>query len=136
MAKEFINPESLYQSGRSYSHGVKVDVGDSEMLFITGQIAKDENGEIVGVGDIGRQTEYVFKKVISILLEAGMDLNDLVKVNIYLTNMDEFEKVSAVRNKYLNESKPASTTVQINGTTTKGCDLEIDAIAIKKKYYS
>lgn len=133
MSKEFINPKDFYISGRAYSHGVKVDVGDSEMLFITGQIAKNEKGEIVGKGDFAKQTEYVFEKVIAILEEAKMDITDLVKVNIYLTDMSKFEKVSSVRDKYLMESKPAATTIEIKATTTVSCDVEIDAIAVKKK---
>jgi reactive intermediate/imine deaminase len=133
MTKEIINPDSHYSSGRVYSKGVKIDVGDSEMLFISGQISKNEKGEVVGHGDFAKQTEYIFEKLSTILKEAGMTLNDFVKVNIFLTNMSEFEKVSAVRDKYLMESKPASTTIEIANTTTSGCDVEIDAIAIKKK---
>lgn len=131
--KKNINPKDFYVSGRAYSHGVKVDVGDSNMLFITGQIAKDEKGEIVGLGDVARQTEYVFEKVKGILSEANMDLADIVKVNIYVTDMGKFEKISKVRDRYLIDSKPASTTVGISGTATKGCEIEIDAIAVKKK---
>ena len=133
MSKEFINPESFYSSGRAYSHGVKVDIGDSEMLFVTGQIAKDPRGEVVGKGDVVKQTEYIFERLITILSEAGMDLVNLVKVNIYLTDMSEFEKVSVIRNRYLEKSKPASITVGIERTATIGCDIEIDAAAIKKK---
>lgn len=133
MKKEFINPNSQYSSGRAYSKGVKVDVGDSEMLFISGQIPKNEKGEIVGLGDYAKQTEYVFEKLITILEEAGMTLNDVVKVNIYVTDIEEFEKVSTVRNKYLKDAKPASTAIEVSGTVTEGCDVEIDAIALKKK---
>jgi len=133
MTKKFINPDSHYQSGRAYSKGIKFDVGDSEMLFISGQISKNGKGEVVGRGDYAKQTDYIFQKLITILEEAGMSLDDLVKVNIYVVNQSEFEKVSTVRNKYLKDSKPASTSVAINGTITNGCDVEIDAIAIRKK---
>lgn len=133
MSKEFINPNTHYLSDRAYSKGVKVDIGNSEVLFIAGQISKDEKGEIVGRGDYTKQSEYVFGKLVTILEEAGMDLNDLVKVNIYVADMGEFEKVAAVRNKYLKGSKPASTAVETGHTVTVGCDVEIDAIAIRNK---
>jgi len=132
MTKIFINPKKLYQSGRAYSRGIKVNIGNSEMLFIAGQIAKNEKGEVVGKGDIAKQTEYVFEKIVSILSEAGMDLNDLVKINIYVVDMSEFEKVSTVRDRYLKESKPASTAIEISRTTNLDCIVEIDATAIKK----
>lgn len=132
MEKELINPDSLYSSGRAYSKGVKFNMGDSEILFISGQISKNEKGEVVGKGDRAKQTEYIFEKLITILKEAEMGIDDLVKVNIYITNIKEFEKVSSVRDKYLMGSKPASTTIEIGSTTTPGCDIEIDAIAMKK----
>lgn len=131
--KELINPDSHYLSDRAYSKAVKFDIGDSEMLFISGQIAKNKNGEIVGRDDYAKQTEYVFEKLITILKEAEMGLDDLVKVNIYVTDMQQFEKVSTVRDKYLKDSRPASTSVALGCATTVGCDVEIDAIAIKKK---
>ena len=71
MAKDFINPKSLYQSERAYSPGIKMNIDDSKMLFIAGQIAKNEKGEVVGKCDIAKQTEYVFEKIVSILSEAG-----------------------------------------------------------------
>ncbi len=131
--KEFVNPSDFYSSGRAYSQAIKCDFGKSEMIFITGQIAKDENGEIVGAGDIEKQTKCIFERIKVILSEAGATIDDLVKVNIYLTKMEEFEKVSAIRNEYLKDSKPAATTVGITGTVAEGCDIEIDAIAIKNK---
>ena len=133
MTKQFINPDSQLTSSRAYSKGIKFDVGEAEMLFISGQISKNEKGEIVGLGDYTMQTEYIFEKLITILKEAGMNLNDLVKVNIYVTDIKEIEKVSLVRNKYLMDSKPASTTLEIGATIAPGCDVEIEAIAMKKK---
>ena len=130
--KEFINTTEFDSSKRAFSHAIKVDVGNSEMIFITGQIAKDQ-GEIISKGDIEKQTEYVFERIIKILKEAGATIDDLVKVNIYLVNMADFEKVSAIRNKYLKNSKPAATTVGITATVAEGCDIEIEAIAVKKK---
>ncbi len=131
--KEFINFGKDVSNKKAFSNAIKVDVGDSEMLFIAGNIAKDENGNIVGLGDYAAQAEYIFSKIEEILKLAGMTINDLVKVNMYLVDMEQFEKVSAVRNKYLDESRPVSTAVGILGTVTEGCDLEIEAIAVKKK---
>lgn len=133
MTKELINPGSHYQSNRAYSKGVKVDIGDSEMLFISGQIAKDEDGRIVGKGNYSKQTEYIFEKIITILKEADMTIDDVVKLNIYVTDMSQFEEVSSIRNKYLKKSRPASTAIAMGGTVTTGCNVEIDVIAVKKR---
>lgn len=131
--KEFINPSKIHSSGRSYSKAIKVDVGDSEMIFIAGIIPKNSSGEVVGKGDIVKQAEFVFKHIILILKEAGATIDDLVKVNTYLTDIKEFEKFSVVRNKYLQSSKPAATTIEISSTVSNGCMIEIDAIVVKKK---
>jgi reactive intermediate/imine deaminase len=131
--KEFINPGEIYSSGRAYSKAVKIDIGDSEMIFISGQIPKNEKGEIVGKDNIVEQIEYTFGRLKSILEEAGALFDDLVQVNTYLTDISEFEEFSKIRNKYLKNAKPAATTVEISATAFAGCRIEIDAIAIKKK---
>ena len=68
----------------AYSHGISVDVGDSEMIFVTGQIAMDTEGNAVAPGDFTAQTEYVFQSIERILQEAGSGLVDVVKVVVYV----------------------------------------------------
>ena len=131
--KELLVPQNVSHIMAAYSPGVSVDTGDSTMIFVTGQIAKDEAGNIVGEGDIAKQTAFVFEQIKAILAEADATLEDLVKVVIYITDMDKYKEASEVRNRYLATSKPVSTLVEINRTVTKGCDIEIDAIAVKKK---
>ena len=117
----------------AYSHGIKVDLGDSEMIFTTGEIAMDKNGNPVAPNDIEKQTEYVFKSLQIILQEAGSSLDDVVKAVIYVTRMEDFAKISPIRNKYFSNAKPVSTLVEINKTVKDGCDIEIEVIAVKKK---
>lgn len=131
--KKLLIPKDVSHIMAAYSPGVSFDIGDSVMVFVTGQIAKDEEGNVVGKDDIKKQTEFVFEKIKSILAEADATLEDLVKVVIYITDMDKYKDASEIRNKYLATSKPVSTLVEINRTVTTGCDIEIDAIAVRKK---
>lgn len=117
----------------AYSHGIKVDVGDSEMIFVTGQIAMDKDGTAVAPGDFTRQTEFVFENIKAILQEGGASLEDVVKAVIYVTDVSKFSEISAVRNRYFANSKPVSTLVEISKTVKEGCDIEIEVIAIKPK---
>lgn len=117
----------------SYSHGIKVDVGDSEMIFVTGQIAMDKDGNAVAPGDFTRQTEFVFENIKAILCEGGASLDDVVKVVIYVTDVSKFSEISAVRNAYFASSKPVSTLVEISKTVKEGCEVEIEVIAITSK---
>ncbi len=117
----------------AYSHGYSVDIGDATMIFTTGQIALDAEGNVVAPGDAGKQAEFIYKSLSSILKEAGATLDDVVKTTVYLTNMDDFSKVSPVRNRYLAVSEPASTLVEVSKLVKDGCVVVIEVITVKKK---
>lgn len=131
--KQHLNPKNFTEIMGAYSHGLKVDVGDSEMIFVTGQIAMDKDGNAVAPDDIAKQAEFIFQNIEKILKEGGASIDDVVKAVIYVTDMSDFKEISAVRNKYFAKAKPVSTLVEINKTVKEGCDLEIEVIAIKKK---
>lgn len=130
--KKILNPKDSAEIMGAYSHGLKVDLGNAEMIFVTGQIAQDSQGNVV-CEDIEGQTEYVFESIQKILKEGGSSLDDVVKAQIFLTNINDFSKVSPIRNKYFANSKPVSTLVEVNALVKKGCNIEIEVIAIKKK---
>ena len=131
--RQQINPENFTEIMGAYSHGLKVDVGDSEMIFVTGQIAMDKGGNAVAPDDIVKQTEFVFQNIEKILSTGGSSLDDVVKAVIYVTKISDFKEISAVRNKYFSNCKPVSTLVEISKTVKEGCDIEIEVIAIRKK---
>lgn len=133
MAKEYLNPKNFTPAIGAYSHGVKVDVGDSEIIFVTGQIAMDKDGNAVAPRDISKQTQFVFENISTILGEGGASLDDVVKAVIYVKDISKFNEISSVRNKYFVGSKPVSTLVEISKTVKEGCDVEIDVIAVRKK---
>lgn len=133
MENTYLNPKDFTKILASYSHGVKVDLGAFEMFFVTGQVAMDKDGNAVAPDDITKQTDFVFQNIKTILKEGGASLEDIVKTVIYVTDMDKYGEVSAVRNKYLGKTKPASTLVEINRTIKEGCDVEIEVVAIKNK---
>jgi len=133
MTKQHLNPENFTHIMGSYSHGLKVDIGDSEMIFVTGQIAMDKDGNAVAPDDIVKQTEFVFENIQKILREGGASLDDVIKAVIDVTKMEDYKDISPVRNKYFANSKPVSTLVEINKTVKDGCNIEIEVIAIKKK---
>ena len=115
----------------AYSNGLSIPIGDKNLIVLTGQQAIDSDGKAAYPGDPAKQTEFIFERISSLLGEAGASLNDAVKVVIYVTNMKDFGKISPVRNKYLGESRPVSTLVEVSGLTIPGCDVEIDLTAIK-----
>lgn len=79
------------------------------------------------------QTEYIYQQLEKTLNAAGASLDDVVKAQIFLTDINDFAKVSAVRDKYFANSKPVSTPLEVNAMTRKGAKVEIEVTAIKYK---
>lgn len=126
-----VNPESLRIPTKAYSQGVLVPCGGSDLLFITGQLPQNIDGEIIHKGDIEAQTRLVFHRISEILGEAGMSHDDVVKLQIYVKKIEDAKVVSGVRNELFATAKPASTLVEVSGFVKDGCLLEIDAIAAR-----
>ena len=131
--KQSVYPEDYEGAAGFYSPAVKVDLGNAEMIFVTGQqINLDENGE-AATDDIAEQTEYVFGQLQKILNGGGFSLNDVVKAQIFLTDIKDFPVVSEIRKKYFAESKPASTLVEAGAFVHKGAKIEIEVTAVREK---
>ena len=99
MKKTKITPESFTPTMGAYSHGLKVKTADCSWIFVTGQIAMDKNGEVVS-DDIEVQTRFVFENITKILCDAGASMDDVVKAQIFLTDINDFAKVTPIRNEY------------------------------------
>jgi 2-iminobutanoate/2-iminopropanoate deaminase len=128
--KTKINPANFTKTVGAYSQGLKVDMGAQSMIFVSGQLAMDAEGTPIAPTDISAQTRYVFENIKRILKEANAELEDVVKVQIFLTDISKFSQVSAIRNEYLENIKPVSTLVEISRTVKDGCDVEIEVTAI------
>ena len=133
MKKTKINSSEFAQRMGAYSHGYMIETGDSTFIFTTGQIAQDKDGDILFPGDAARQAEYVYESLQKILAEAGASLDDVVKTTVFLTDMNDFSKVSPVRNKYFKNAEPVSTLVEVSKLVKEGCKVEIEVIAVKQK---
>lgn len=114
----------------TYSPMVTYDLGGRRLVFLAGKIAVGDDGEVVAPGDAGAQTRFIFESMKGLLGQAGARLDDLVKVQIFVTDMADFPRVSEVRNGYLGEALPVSTLVEIGATVRPGCVVEIDGVAI------
>lgn len=126
-----LNNELFPKPIGAYSNGLSIPIGDRELIVLTGQQAIGSDGKAVYPDDPAKQTEFIFDRIDSLLGEAGASLKNAIKVVIYITNMDDFGKISPVRNKYLGESRPVSTLVEVSRLTIPGCNVEIDVTAIK-----
>lgn len=126
-----INPLSMKQPTKSYSNGILVSLGEANILFVTGQVAQDNQGNVVAPNDALLQTQYIFEHIGQILKDADMTMNDVVKVQIFVTDMGDSSKISKIRDEVFINSKPASTMIEVNKLVKEGCCVEIEVIAIK-----
>ena len=110
-----------------FSMGVKV--GDT--IYVSGHVAQDANGEVVGKGDMAAQTRQVFANIEAVLAEAGATLEDVVKITTYITNMSAYAAFSAVRAELFPNAGMASATVAGAVLVSDDFMVEVEAIAVK-----
>jgi 2-iminobutanoate/2-iminopropanoate deaminase len=122
------NPPTLSKP-TGYTHIVEVS-GPAKTVYISGQIAFDKDGTVVGAGDMKAQAEQVFKNLQAALDAAGAKFSDIVKMNTYITDMDKAPAVREVRARYFGETTPASTFVKVAGLVRPELMLEIEIIAV------
>ena len=107
------------------SQGFRVD----DLIFLSGQAALNQAGEIVGEGDFDAQAEQVFRNLQQLLEVAGSGLDQVIKVTIYLTDMSNFPRIVELRQKWFSRPWPADTIVEVSSLALPELMIEIEAIA-------
>ena len=100
------------------------------LLYVSGQAAVGDDGNIVGVGDFDRQAEQAFRNLRRALEAGGSSLDRIVKVTIYLTSMSHFPKIVELRRSWFSPPYPADTIVEVAALYSPAAMIEIDAIAV------
>jgi len=127
---KFLNPPSV-SSPKGYSHAVQVDLGTCRMLIISGQVAIDSKGNLVGKGDFAKQSEQAFQNIKNIVENAGGTMDNVVKLGFYILDVNQIQTLRSVRDKFINtKSPPASTLVQVSKLFRDDVLVEIEATAI------
>lgn len=124
----FINPSTLSKPP-GYTHVVETRGGRT--VYIAGQVAFDDAGNLVGAGDVEAQAEQVFRNLSFALEAVGASFEDVVKLGIYVTDFGELDALRRVRDRYIElEHPPASTAVAVKRLVREDLLIEIDAIAV------
>ncbi len=124
MSKEIISTPNAPQAIGTYSQAVK----SGSTVYLSGQIALDPaTMEIVGEQDIAAQIHRVFKNLSAVAVAAGGTLSDIVKLNIYLTDLGNFQTVNQVMAEYFTEPYPARAAVGV-AALPKDVGVEMDAV--------
>ncbi len=114
----------------AFCNAISVDLSEvKRLIWVSGQIALDENGKLIGKGDIGTQTEQCIKNVETALKKLGGSLDDVVQVTVFVKEMRGLKTIHEVRLKYFKEPYPTSTLVEVKGFVNPGALIEINALA-------
>ena len=129
MTIRFNLPSGWPQDGRAFNHAVVAPEG--HVLYITGQVAWDHQGNVVGANDAGAQMRVCFENTIRILAAVGGTLEDIVNHTIYFVEHSDIEVLQQVRTEYFSlETAPASTYIQVLGLIIPEFLVELAPIAV------
>ena len=127
MEKRFVNPPTLSKPN-GYSHVAEVTGGKT--IYISGQIAFDSAGKVVGAGDMRAQAQQVFANLKAALESVGADFSAVVKLTYFVVDITQMQTIREVRAQYVNmENPPASSAFEVRQLTHPDLLLEIEAIA-------
>lgn len=125
--KEVVSPEGLSTPFGVWSHAISVV--PARLLFVSGLTARDENGDVVGVGDVAAQTRRILENLKRTVEAAGGTMGDVASVTVFVRDVDDFAGIHAVRREFFPEDPPASTMVEVSSLVDERCLIEINAIA-------
>lgn len=128
MSKQSLNPDGLATPFGPFSQLTIARPGT--VVHVSGQVAFDRDGKVVGENDIAAQTRQVMENLKLALAAAGADFSHVVKITNYVTDADEYPKVAPIREEYLQEPYPASTLIEVQRLIYPELLIEIEAVAI------
>lgn len=128
VGKTTLNPEGL--TPPSVSHSLVAISNPGRLVFVSGQTASDPQGNVVGPGDIRAQTRYVLEKMRRSVEAAGGSFDDIVSMNVFVTDARYFGAVNEVRREVIAANFPASTMAQVTAFGRPEMLVEMNAIAV------
>lgn len=124
MARQTFFPDTLSKPS-GFSPATRV----GKMIFVSGQVGVDSNGELAGA-DCGSQAGKCLRNIESALKDAGAELSDVTKITTFLVNMEDYPAYAAVRLNWFPSDGPASSTVAVNALVRPEFLIEIEAVAV------
>jgi 2-iminobutanoate/2-iminopropanoate deaminase len=124
--REEISVEGLAEPISHYTDAVRA----GGFLHVSGIVAVDAEGELVGGDDVVAQTRQVFENMRAVLVAGGCGFEDVVKVTIFLTDIDDRPLINPLRQLAFGSTRPASTLVEVPRLAVEGAKVEIECIAL------
>jgi enamine deaminase RidA (YjgF/YER057c/UK114 family) len=125
----FDNPATVPAPAGQYSHLARVELGGKTILQLSGQVAIDADGQIVG-NDMTTQADFIMDNITAMLAAHGGSLADVVNIRTYLTDMSQLSDYGKVRAARFTATPPTITTVEVSRLWVRGALLEVEVLAI------
>ena len=129
MPKQEVTTGRLRTPSGVFSQATTIEAS-GRLVFVSGMTARRPDGTIAGIGDIEAQTRQVCENIKAAMEEAGGTLDDVCRVDVYVRNMEHFDKIHKVRREYFKPPLPASTMVEVTKMVSPEYLIEINAIAV------
>ncbi|RWB55128.1 RidA family protein [Mesorhizobium sp.] len=123
---KYLAPQSIKPPFARYSHGVEIPAG-KRIVLCSGQLGIGPDDAVPE--DVGAQTELCFKNIAAILSEAGLTLNDVVRINAFVTDRAHLQAYMDVRNRLFSDPAPASTLMIVSGFARPEFKVEVEVLA-------
>ena len=127
--KQQVTSDKIRQPSGHFSQATVIEAR-GKLVFISGMTSRKADGTIAGIGDIEVQTRQVCENLKAAVEAAGGTMDDIVRVDVYVRNMEHFDQIHKVRRQYFKVPAPASTMVEICKMTSPDYLIEINAIAV------
>ena len=128
MTKRAVNPWD-WQNRAGFSQAWRMD-GAGTLVFISGQAPVSADGQVVGAGDFEAQARQVMRNLVTVVEEAGATLEDVVKLTVFLTDMQTLHDYTRVKGEFFRGEQPASTAVEVAALALPEMLVEVEAVAV------
>ena len=126
MKREEIRVEGQAEPISHFTDAVRA----GELLFVSGIVAVNGEGRLVGGDDVVEQTRQIFRNMDEVLTAAGCGFADVAKVTVFLTDIDDRPRINPVRQEVFGDTRPASTLVEVPRLAVEGAKVEIECVAV------
>ena len=126
MMRQNIGSGAKWETAVGYSRAVRI----GNVVEVSGTTAVDAAGNVIGIGNVYEQTQFIFRKIEKALKQAGASLSDVVRTRMYVTDISKWEEAGKAHGEFFSEIKPATTMIEVSALIEEHLLIEIEVTAI------